>query len=163
VVAAAASMFGMATPAHAANDPNPYHLPTYLECKKAKSSGEIAGLFPVGRGKLLVVGKVTPCRKPIKTDAFAIGWYSRHDRGVATHGLVPYRQRIHGYFGRAVKLPVGTSRVCLLTAPTKPHDCYRVRVPARPDGTPGVPVVGARIPTVDAILQIYFPICATCW
>jgi hypothetical protein len=138
---------------------------TYVECRRRKNAGRFATLTPAGPGRLRVTGKVTPCRRTKRTDAFAIGTYSPDWSlgSVAKRGMIHYRHTRRGRFDRTVRLEPGTDRVCLATAPMQAHDCFAVEVRTRPDGRPGTPRALRRIPVRDANIAGTVPNCGSCW
>jgi hypothetical protein len=161
----AAGTLVAASPAVAAPiGPDEEEFRTYVTCKGRPSTARFVTVVAVGPGRVLIAGDVRPCRRPRRTDDFAIGEFPSQS-GDNRVGLVPYRSRVGNDFVRVASLSPGARKVCLHTAPYpyRAHDCWGVTVPERPDGRPGVPKVGGRVPIGDARLPAHEPNCGSCW
>ena len=140
-------------------------MPTFIDC--SGTAGTIKSLRPAGAGLLDVTGSLQPCATPTVDDHLGIGGFgaaSPHLVGLAKYGAAPS-------YGFSIQVPLaaGTKYVCLLRTPYGAEDCYQVTVAQQPDGSAGVPVIGARTGTSGGALRARPTrppddgFCATCW
>ncbi len=152
---------GLTTTAASAED----GMPTFIDC--SGTAGTIKSLRPAGAGLLDVTGSLQPCMTPIIDDRLGVGGFGAAAPSLV--GLVKYGPAPGYGFSIQVPLAAGTKYVCLLRTPYGAEDCYQVTVAQQPDGSAGVPVVGARTGVSGGALRPRPTrppgdgFCATCW